>query len=313
MSNGKNKTPAKTQYWCWTLNNPTIAEEEAIKAYARGDGASYLIFGRERGESGVYHFQGYTEFQNRQRLTTIKKIAGFNRCHFEPRRGTSTEAAQYCKKELDFFEHGTLKVSQQGRRTDLEAIKAKLDAGATEREIADAHFGQWVIFRRSFQEYRELGNAPRYRPDLKVVLLRGNPGTGKSSYVYSRWPDCWISTNPILRWFDGYGGQRVSLIDDFNGETPFRFLLRLLDKYPIRVEVKGGHTPWNPEIIFITSNRDVMEWYGGERDTAAIARRITRNISLEDLEKPNVRSRHLAIDEILRNDGIEIPEIREFE
>lgn len=298
MSNGR-KTPPKTQYWCFTTNNPTIAEEEALKAYARGDACTYLIYGRERGDNGVPHFQGYVEFGNRQRLTAIKKIPAFRRAHLEPRRGTGAEAARYCKKDGDFVEFGEIKVTKQGRRTDLEEIKRKIDAGASSVDIADAHFSQWVIYRRSFDAYVDLKKTPQSRPELKVYVLCGASGTGKSSYVFSRHPECWISSNPVLRWFDGYTGQSTALIDDFNGECPFRFLLRLLDIYPMRVEVKGGHVAWNPTLIYITTNRAIDEWYGGERDCAPIQRRVKKVIRMQDLAAFDIGEKHLEIDRIL--------------
>lgn len=295
----KNDRNSRSKYWCFTLNQPTIAEEEALKACARSDVASYFIYGRERGESGTYHFQGYVEFVNRVRLTAVKKIPGFNRSHLEQRRGSGKEASEYCKKDGDFVEFGTPTANTQGRRNDLESIKQRLDDGASSRDISDEFFSRWVVYRRSFEAYTELRNEPRHRPGLKVIVLRGESGTGKSSYVFSRHPGCWISTNPILRWFDGYSGQTVACIDDFNGETPFRFLLRLLDIYPIRVEIKGGHVAWNPETIFITTNRPITEWYGGEKDVTPIIRRVTYEVVMDELENSEISDKHTEIDEIL--------------
>jgi len=35
----------------------------------------------------------------------------------------------------------------------------------------------------------------------------------------------------------------------------FPFFLRLLDRYPIEVPIKGGHANWIPEVIIITCPR----------------------------------------------------------
>lgn len=295
MSNGKN-TRTKRKYWVFTLNKPTIAEEILCKRldYFK---AAYIIFGRERGESGTFHFQGYIEFVNRRRLSELRKL--LPRAHWEVRKGTGREASEYCKKDGDFVEKGTLATNERGRRTDLECIRAELDSGRSMSDIAESHFSQWVVYRRSFEAYIDLKSPPKFRRELRVVLLHGCSGVGKSSYVYSRHPECWISTNPVLRWFDGYSGQDVVLLDDFNGECPFRFLLRLLDVYPLRVEVKGGHVAWNPTLIYITSNNDPEEWYHGEKDMSPVIRRITHSIRVSDDLGDSVNARHEAIDKIL--------------
>lgn len=62
-------------------------------------------------------------------------------------------------------------------------------------------------------------------------------------------------------WFDGYDGQSVLIIDDFSGWIKYRFLLRLLDGYQVRLEVKGSHTwaAWTE--VYITSNVPPEGWY----------------------------------------------------
>lgn len=55
-------------------------------------------------------------------------------------------------------------------------------------------------------------------------------------------------------WFDGYLGESVAVFDDFRPWwCRFDYLLALLDRYPIRVPVKGGFVNWIPEIIIITT------------------------------------------------------------
>lgn len=287
----------RSKYWCFTLNNPTATEETYLRNIADERTISYLVFGIEVGESGTRHFQGYVEFVNRRRLSMVKRF--LTRAHWELRRGTSLEAAEYCKKDGEVFEFGTLSTSKQGKRTDLEEIQKDMEQGMSANEVAKTHFSKWVVYRRSFEAYEGILNAPKFRPELQVVLLQGVSGAGKSSYVYSRFPDAWISTNPVMRWFDGYRGQETVLIDDFAGECPFRFFLRLLDIYPIRVEIKGGTVAWNPTRIFITSNKSIEEWYHGEKDMQPVRRRIHHVIVMHELENDDIGERHDEIDQIL--------------
>lgn len=296
MSNVRN---SRSKYWCFTLNNYTAEEEKRLQEVPV-DAANYVIYGREVSESGTPHLQGYAEFVIRQRLSAVKRLLG-TRGHYEVSRGTQLEATTYCRKDGDVFERGTPARRGSGRRTDLEDIRQAILANEPEEKIADEHFSKWVVYRRSFTAYRHLKNPPKDRPDLRVIVLWGTSGVGKSSYVNSRYPNCWISGDPVLKWFDGYNGESVVLIDDFNGECPFRFFLRLLDLYRLRVPVKGGFVAWNPTTLFITSNREIGEWYqkdGRERDVLPIRRRVHLNQHVDRLG-PDIASRHGALDELL--------------
>jgi len=104
---------SQARRWVFTLNNPTAEEEINIILHGANIEAppcdfKYLIFGRETGESGTPHLQGYFELTKKLRLSQIKTIIGFERTHLETSRGTSKQASDYCKKEGDFEEYGTL-------------------------------------------------------------------------------------------------------------------------------------------------------------------------------------------------------------
>lgn len=69
------------------------------------------------------------------------------------------------------------------------------------------------------------------------------------------------------------------VFDDFRPQhLEFPFLLRLLDRYPLRVEVKGGTTTWSPRTIIITTPQDpTLTYFAHTReDLAQLTRRISR-------------------------------------
>lgn len=107
--------------WVFTLNNPTNPEREVLLALFDNDAETqYAVFGNEVGEAGTPHLQGFVVFKRQHRLRAVKLLLG-NRAHIELARGTSEEAANYCKKDGDYHEFGIFP-SSGGRRTDLEDL-----------------------------------------------------------------------------------------------------------------------------------------------------------------------------------------------
>lgn len=95
---------------------------------------------------------------------------------------------------------------------------------------------------------------------------------------------CYRALNtPGMRFFDGYADHESVLIDDFEPKNcPFRWLLQLLDIYPLDVEVKGGSTRWIPKKIYITHEKHPREWYAGQGDVRQLLRRITEIRAFKD-------------------------------
>lgn len=260
----------RSKRWSFTLNNPTEAEESMLQGLVSSGQATYIIFGKETGESGTFHFQGYLEVDKKLSLSSVKQL--IPRAHLEKSRGSSQSNRDYCTKEdSDAFEAGS--PMQQGKRTDLEEIKKLLDDGQTSNMISESHFSQWVVYRRSFQAYAALKKKKRNWV-TKVVVIWGLTGTGKTRLCFEQCGDDEIPWLPgDFQWFDGYDGQRHVIIDDFRGEYPLPLLLKLLDRYPMRVPIKGGFVNWAPETVYITSNIDPDHWY---QDAAFESRRALR-------------------------------------
>lgn len=266
---------SQSKYWCFTINNPTEDDESLCRGLF-GSNAQYLVFGREEGEEKqTRHLQGYVEFVNRKRLSALKKFHAT--AHWERRKGTKIEAIQYCKKDGDWEEVGETK-GERGTRSDLEAIRKEIDRGISNEKIAESYFGSWCRYRKSFEEYRMLRNSKQIRLDLRVFVLHGDAGTGKTRFVYEEERELFICPDPTLKWFDGYAGESAVLIDDFRGGADFAFLLRLLDIYPLRVPIKGSFVSWGPKRIWITSNLPPEAWYTDltAQSYAALKRRIHR-------------------------------------
>lgn len=95
----------KSKYWCFTLNNYTPEEEYLVKNMMEGNLITYCCIGKEVGEQGTPHLQGYVEFKSRWDIKRLKEWF-ISRAHFERRRGTCEQAAEYCQKEGNYYEIG---------------------------------------------------------------------------------------------------------------------------------------------------------------------------------------------------------------
>ncbi len=276
----------RSRGWCFTLHKFRANHVIRLRELGRGieGGYDYCVFGREVCPStGRRHLQGYFYVKRKLTMHGVKSMLGdgFGHVHLEPAEGTAVQNREYCTKELDFEEFGVL--PSQGRRSDLAIIKAKIKEGVPEETIADDHFVQWVQYRRSFSAYRDLLRKPQMRLELGVYVLHGEPGVGKTRFVYQFARDLGTTPfrvpDPELRWFDGYRGQQVVLIDDYRGAARFEFLLQLLDIYPLQVPDKGGFTWWEPTYIFITSNDEIQDWHI-DKDQTPLRRRLRRVVHL---------------------------------
>jgi len=136
--------------WVFTLNNYTQDELLRIRNLGGdlgGSGLSYLVYGREVGESGTPHLQGYCIFASRKRLAGVRSVIS-NRGHFEISRGTPKQASDYCKKGGDFDEFGSCPTPKPktGIPEFCEWLK-QLESFPSEREIANAFPNLWVRYQ----------------------------------------------------------------------------------------------------------------------------------------------------------------------
>lgn len=272
--------------WMFTLNNYTREDIRSIKALcaARVHKIVYLVFGKEVGEKGTPHLQGYVHFEGRKRMSTVRKmfVDHAHSAHLEAMRGTPQQASDYCKKDGDAWEFGELPEHEPGKRNDLIDIKAKIEGGATTDDIGrtDEHFGNYVRYHRGIREFESSLAGPRTHKSQAVVFF-GDPGTFKS-YAASRFQDSYEVVRPTGKnqpvWFDGYNPRLHTTVcfDDFYGWMPFHNLLQLCDRYQCRVQAKGHTKQFRPAFVVFTSNSHPSQWYksGPGINYVALERRL---------------------------------------
>lgn len=178
------------------------------------------------------------------------------------------------KENPTFEEVG--EIPEQGTRTDWNTALKHLQTHDISLVVEQQP--QLLPNIRALERYKQLSLRPLNR-NVKVITLIGAPGTGKSRWAYDNYPD--LYSKPEGQWFDGYTGQKTLLLDDFYGDIPYSQLLKVLDRYPLQVPIKGGfvHAQW--DTVIITSNKQPEFWYP---EITALKRRITES---HDLTQPN--------------------------
>jgi len=261
----------RTRGVTWTLFNyePYI---DQLKQYAK-DECEYMIFGFEVcPDTAKKHLQGYHYYSN-ARAYPNKKWRDVTCLETNGRdfisRGSPQQNYDYCSKLNDFWTYGEL--PKQGQRTDWEQVRSHLQAGLDIPSAIESQ-PQLLPCIRSLERFQQLTLRPLNR-DVTVIILIGDAGTGKSRWAYDNYPD--LYSKPEGHWFDGYTGQKTLLLDDYYGDVPYSQFLKLLDRYPLSVPIKGGflYAQWNT--VIITSNRHPEHWYM-QGYTDALKRRVSK-------------------------------------
>lgn len=262
----------------------------------------YLIYSQEVASTGTPHYQGYVQFLKKVRQTGIKKMGpDWARAHLVVARGSVEDNKNYCSKDATHvagpFEFGV--PLRQGTRSDLNAVAEMVLQGSSISAVAASDPCAVIKYSRGLQTLSFIASkkaSAKFR-NVLVFVFWGVTGTGKTRSSYDVFGAESIyklnsSTNSTL-WFDGYEGERVLILDDFKGWIRFHELLTLLDGYPYRAPIKGGHTWAAWDVVIITSNTPSSAWYHVNLDEeAALRRRITDEFSFpEEQDEALIRLR----------------------
>lgn len=236
---------AQGKTWELTLNNYEEADIECLDRWE----VRRIIVSKEVEDEGTPHLQGKITFTRNYRLAALKKL--HPRVHWELSR--ATDEWNYVMKsgsEVVIDKNNR----KQGARSDLEAVHESIKKAKTMRQVANDHPVEFMKYPNGIAKLHAF-NEERRTKKPAVTWLYGDTSTGKTSSVFKRHPDIEIWTAPSdFKFWNGYEQQEVILIDDFREERlAFDELLRVLDAYPMTVNVKNGHRELNSPFIYITS------------------------------------------------------------
>lgn len=269
----------------FTLNNYTDEELKECKALVNDEEAKikFIAWGYELSPSeGTPHLQGFLVAKDPCRWARFKKVPGLKRAHFQLARGTFAQCKVYCTKSRtkdparnpNYEEFGVAAHCGQGSRTDICRAVEMIQEHKSAQQVAEQLPLTYVRMHRGLEALAH--RLQRAGGPKKVFWIHGGTGLGKTYAVYAKFgSDVWVSDNNF-KFFSGFNGHRVALFDDFRHDMcKFAWLLRLTDQYPMSVEIKGGSTQWNPEIVIITCTNSIdVEFSGLNEDIRQLKRRV---------------------------------------
>jgi len=275
---------SQAKNWCFTLNNYTDEEYTGILSKL-GDTTKYFIVGKEVGDSGTPHLQGYCQFKKQYRLTQVKNLIG-GRAHLEVAKGNGSHNRVYCSKGNDYYEHGETpperNANKKSKNRDELAGEWRTALGSGRSglaKFADDNPGVYWWSRHTLLR-NSMGHAPaESRPNIRVRWIYGAPGVGKSKFAHEELPEAYIK-EPRTKWWNGYLFEKTVIIDDFGPKgIDINHLLRWFDRYKCYVETKGDMCALCADNFIVTSNFHPESVFAGDDgthhpQTAALMRRI---------------------------------------
>lgn len=246
-----------------TWNNYTEDDIEQFRAWCQKR-SKYSIVGKEVGETGTPHLQGFHQTSGGLSFEAFKK--NFPNVHVE-RVLVDNGASEYPKKEGNVVIcEGEYVLKEPGRRTDLEAVAQLAQSGASAAEIAIAAPTAFIQYPCGIARLCTLHEKPRDRSIAKTcICLYGGTGLHKTKRIWDYLDSLGIQPyswdNGMPTWWDGYNGHKHVIMDEFRAQLPMAYMLRLMDRYPMRVQFKGGSCQFGADFIYFTSSKHPREWY----------------------------------------------------
>lgn len=257
--------------WCFTHNN--YANTDWVDQIT-DDEAVYYIYGKEVGASGTPHLQGFIIFKKMKRLSAVRKLC--SEAHWEVAKGTSEQAADYCKKDGAYTTMGKLPMTKK-EQGDAEQQRWKRIREAAEEgnfheipeKVRFLHHKLIKIHHNDALRARQLHDT-----EERHLWYYGPTGTGKSRKARTDHPDAYLKS--CNKWWDGYTDEETVIIEDFDKDHKVlcHHLKIWADRYPFPAEVKGGSIKIRPQRLIVTSNYHPSDIWEDDRDLEPIKRRF---------------------------------------
>lgn len=209
----------------------------------------------------------------------------------------------YCSKDGKVDEWGT-----RPKWRNLDPKKAKLTVGELQNltkddwdDMAPASFNVNI---KALTQHRLFNIEPVSTNETRGIWLYGEAGVGKSHRARQKYPDAFIKSQS--KWWDGYLGQKVVILDDLDTPVLGHYLKIWGDKWACTGEIKGGTVPLMHEIMVVTSNYSIELLFANDPIMVEPIRRRFREIKIsslvQDVDLPDLLSNKMKEDTVIEDD-----------
>jgi len=277
--------------WVFTINNWLPSHEELLRTLD----SQYIVWGREVGERGTPHLQGYVFFKNAKTRSQVSRL--IPGAYLDLRKGTHEQARAYAIKDGLFEEHGDRPMDASERSSKGgAATSAKWKSIAERAKLGDLDWirennpKEYVLHKPRLESLYAPNTAP-----LDGNLLHewwvGPTGTGKSRALWDLYPQHFAKA--INKWWDGYRFEEVVAIEEWSPENivTANALKRWADRYPFTGEIKGGTIQrLRPRKIIVLSNYTMEQCFTRTEDLEPLKRRFKVIKFPEEAQRVNFRA-----------------------
>ena len=307
--NGKGK-----RGWFFTWNNWKHENLEKLKSWFEGNGGKWYVIGKEHAPTtGTPHLQGAVYFKSAKTRSAITKGVGIG-AKWLGMRGTCQHCLDYCTKEdKDAAVWGVM--PQQGKRVDLEEVRDKIVSGTTVDDLIMDNPMVGHQYGRVMERIETIEMRKKYRTWMtECTWYWGETGTGKSHRSFEGYsPETHYLKSGDDKWWDGYKGQDVVVINDFRGAIEFDEILRLVDHWPHTVSVKHKErVPFLSKRIVISSSlhpQDVYKNRAANDKIVQLLRRMEIVHLTECMDKKWLERRDQVMNGTVESSSTEVPRV----
>lgn len=249
---GKKQKREEVKQWFCTWPRCDLELNDALKLLreAQPDNIRDYLIAREHHEDGGYHLHAYVLLKKKRRFRENLFDIGKYHGHYEPCRNYK-KVIIYCKKEEDYICNFAIELSGE----EKVAMRNKELRDGDINELVDN--GKLSMFSvPQVYKARQILNLNKVPPKIipRVCFwIYGKPRIGKSYLVRDGFDPYEKSLN---KWWDGYNGQDIVLIDDLDekGKCLDHYIKIWADNYRFLGEVKCGTMYPSYRCLIVTSN-----------------------------------------------------------